>query len=591
MENSGRILAIESKHLLHSLRASDFDIPSAIGELVDNSIQADAKKISIVIEDHNVGSHIPYNLIKKMICGDDGYGMNGEYKSILHSCIKLGYSTRFDERTGIGRFGVGMTLAGIRFATKIEVYSKQNGGMWHYVVFDLKNDEDLIDGIGVPVKRDIPEKYSSLVGSDQGTLVIWSEFDKHSEQDLHSNTYDDKFDVSISLNPYGELNHWLGRTYRKFISNGADLSLNGREVCSFDPLYLIKNKNHFPEDTPAELIVESEIEWPISEKLRINPEIEEKSKINIKLTLLPEEYRIYRGMGSDAFNKGRYIHENEGISIMRMDREVFYDVIPRFQINNNNKLRWEAPDRWWGCEISFNPELYEYFTVKNIKRGALPVKSLKESLYGEIISVRDKCLEIVKADWNKNKFKKEIENNKDDDDLPTVHKVVENIAKKIKTPDKPKAGANISKEEEQKKVEDLTRELDSIESAKWETKFKAQPFTIKDEHWKGDTFIDMTYFEGKSVLQYNLNHIFFNEIISIREKLHKLTESPESIESAKKLKDLIDILLMSFVKSRQGYSEDEEYPVKQILDFIVRDWGRYLDTYTGAYLKESSEGD
>ena len=591
MEKTGRILAIESKHLLTSLRASDFDIPSAIGELVDNSVQADAKKIRVVIEDHNVGSRKPYKLINKMICGDDGHGMNGEYKSILHSCIKLGYSTRFDERTGIGRFGVGMTLAGIRFATKIEVYSKEKSGMWHYVAFDLKNEEDLINGIEAPLKREIPEKYSTLVGSDQGTLVIWSEFDKHSEQDLHSNTYDDKFDVSISLNPYGELNHWLGRTYRKFISNGINLFLNGREVYSFDPLYLAKKKNQFPEDTPAELIVESEIEWPISEKLLKNPEIEEKSKINIKLTLLPEEYRTYRGMGGEAYNKGRYVYENEGISIMRMDREVFYDIIPRFQKNNKNKLNWETPDRWWGCEISFNPKLDEYFTVKNIKRGALPVKVLKEALYERIITVRDKCLEGVKVYWNENQLKKEIENNKADDDLPTIHKAVENIAKKIKTPDKPKAGANLSEEEEKYKVKDLTRELDSIERARWEAKFKAQPFTIKDEYWKGDTFIDMTYFEGKSVLQYNLNHIFFNEIISIREKLLKLTESPESIESAKKLKDLIDILLMSFVKSRQGYSEDEEFTVKQILDFIVRDWGRYLDTYTGAYLKESSEGD
>lgn len=50
MIEKDRILAIESHHLLHSLRASDFDIPSAIGELVDNSIQAGAKKIHLNIE-------------------------------------------------------------------------------------------------------------------------------------------------------------------------------------------------------------------------------------------------------------------------------------------------------------------------------------------------------------------------------------------------------------------------------------------------------------------------------------------------------------------------------------------------------------
>ena len=588
MEN-GRILAIESKHLLHSLRASDFDIPSAIGELVDNSIQADAKKIHIKIEDYSAGKHRSYRLINKMFCGDDGYGMKGDYNSILHSCIKLGYSTRFDERDGIGRFGVGMTLAGIRFATKIEVYSKQKDGMWNYVVFDLKNDDDLIEGIAAPIEKKLPDAYSSFVGKDQGTLVIWSEFDKYAEQDLHSSTYEDKFDASISLDPYGELNHWLGRTYRNFISNGTVISLNGRDVCGFDPLYLNKEKNQFPEDTPATMVYEDEIEWLISKNLRTDPEIEEYSKIKIRISLLPEEYREIESRGGIDF-KGRYISENEGISIMRSNREVLYDAIPRFGPSNSKKITWEQPDRWWGCEISFDPILDEYFTVKNIKRGALPVKELKTTLYEIIRPIRTQCSRDVRDFWAKNKIKKETEENKGDNGLPTVHDIVENIAKKTKIVDKPKAGENLSEEEEENRIEGLTRELDELDVAKWKAKFKAQPFTIRDGYWKGDTFIEMTYLEGTAVLDYNLNHIFFNELNQIGNDL-KLIESTNSIESATKLKALLDVLLMSFVRSRQGFPEEEEFSVKQILDYVVRDWGRYLETYTKVYKEEISGDD
>ena len=588
MEN-GRILAIESKHLLHSLRASDFDIPSAIGELVDNSIQADAKKIHIEIEDYSAGKHRSYRLINKMFCGDDGHGMKGDYNSILHSCIKLGYSTRFDERDGIGRFGVGMTLAGIRFATKIEVYSKQKDGMWNYVVFDLKNDDDLIKGIAAPIEKKLPDAYSSFVGKDQGTLVIWSEFDKYAEQDLHSSTYEDKFDASISLDPYGELNHWLGRTYRNFISNGTVISLNGRDVCGFDPLYLNKEKNQFPEDTPATMVYEDEIEWLISKNLRTNPEIEEYSKIKIRISLLPEEYRETESRGGIDF-KGRYISENEGISIMRSNREVLYDAIPRFGPSNSKKITWEQPDRWWGCEISFDPILDEYFTVKNIKRGALPVKELKTTLYEIIRPIRTQCSTDVRDFWAKNKIKKETEENKGDNGLPTVHDIVENIAKKTKIVDKPKAGENLSEEEEENRMEGLTRELDELDVAKWKAKFKAQPFSIKDGYWKGDTFIEMTYLEGKAVLEYNLNHIFFKELNQIENDL-KLVESPNSIECAIKVKTLLDVLLMSFVRSRQGFPEDEEFSVKQILDYVVRDWGRHLETYTKVYKEEISGDD
>ncbi|KKF99585.1 ATP-binding protein [Methanosarcina mazei] len=583
MIEKDRILAIESHHLLHSLRASDFDIPSAIGELVDNSIQAGAKKIHLNIEDKSVGDRRPYRIIDKIICGDDGHGMDGAHKSILHSCIKLGYSTRFDERTGIGRFGVGMTLAGIRFATKIEVYSKQSGNAWNYVHFDLNDKDDLIDGIEAPIQKNIPEKYSSIVGKDQGTLVIWSGFDKFAEQDLHSTTYEDKFDIPDSLNPYGYLNHWIGRTYRKFIWDGIELFLNGQEIYSFDPLYINKNKNKFPEDDPAKLVYTDEIEWPIYKKLRKNLDVEETSKIKIKVSLLPEMYRQIIGRGGEDF-KGRYIVENEGISILRSNREVLYETIPYF-MKGGKKISWEDKDRWWGCEISFDPVLDEYFTVKNVKRGALPVKDLRDVLFEKMYGIRKQCIDDVQSYWKKYEKIKEKDKEKDKDGLPTTHKDAERIAIITKIPGEAKAGKDLPKEEEEAKIDEMITGLDEIEGAKWKAKFKAQPFTIKDEHWRGDTFIDMTYLEGNAVLHYNLNHAFFSEIDLIKKRLD---ESPESGELATRIKNLLDVLLMSFARARQEYPEEDTYTVKQILDYIVRDWGRYLENYTKAYIKETS---
>lgn len=584
MNEQNRILAVEHAHLLHSLRASDFDIPSAIGELIDNSIQAEAKKIQVKIEDINAGKR-SYKIIDKIICGDDGQGMDGSQGSTLHSCIKLGYSTRFDDRKGIGRFGVGMTLAGIRFATKIEVYSKLKNSAWHYVMFDLNDEKDINVGILAPIKKGIPEEYSSLVGKDQGTLVIWSGFDKFAEQDLHSTTYFDEFKAPNTLDPYGNLNHWLGRTFRIFLWNGVELFINNQKVFSFDPLYINKQNNKFPDDDPAELLFDYDLEWPLPRGLLKNPDISETSKIKIKISLLPKKYREISGRGGDDF-KGRYINENEGISILRKDREVFYDTIPHFGPSNKNKITWGDKDRWWGCEISFLPDLDEHFTVKNIKRGALPVKDLKIAMYEKIKSVRERCIEEVEKYWKENQLKKETKNNGDN-----LHKEVEKIAKIVKTPDKPKAGVNLKDDDKEKRLEDLTRGLDEIDSAAWKVKFGAQPFTLMAGHWKGDTFIDMTYVSGTAVLQYNLSHIFFEEMRLIKEELENLTDPSRAVILAKKLDTLTDILLMSFVKSRQGFSEDEEYPVKTLLDFIVRDWGRFLSSYTEAYKKEESTGD
>lgn len=87
---------------LESLRNSDFDTLSAIGEVIDNSIEAKTKKIhislDIKIQDRK------RELLKEIALGDDGYGMD---RNVLHRCLQLGYSTTYNERTGIGRFGVG----------------------------------------------------------------------------------------------------------------------------------------------------------------------------------------------------------------------------------------------------------------------------------------------------------------------------------------------------------------------------------------------------------------------------------------------------------------------------------------------------
>ena len=83
-----------------SLRDSDFDSCSALAEVIDNSIQADAKNIKITFD------LLGKDVIERVLFSDDGKGMN---KDILQNCLRMGWSSRYNDRTGIGRFGVGMT--------------------------------------------------------------------------------------------------------------------------------------------------------------------------------------------------------------------------------------------------------------------------------------------------------------------------------------------------------------------------------------------------------------------------------------------------------------------------------------------------
>ena len=59
----------------------------------------------------------------------------------LHACLKLGWSSRYNDRGGIGRFGVGMVLGAIHACQRIEVYSNSGSGC-HYIYSDLQKIED-----------------------------------------------------------------------------------------------------------------------------------------------------------------------------------------------------------------------------------------------------------------------------------------------------------------------------------------------------------------------------------------------------------------------------------------------------------------
>jgi len=603
MADDGRIPAIEGAHLLKTLRASDFDIPSAIGELIDNSIQAKAKKIFVKIEDIPAGGKRRYNVINKIVCGDDGIGMDGEPKSVLHKCIKLGFSTRYDDRNGLGRFGVGMTLAGIRFATKIEVYSKEKEKDWFYIDFDLTNSGDTNGGIKEPIQKDLPKEFISLVGKESGTCVIWSGFDKIAEHDLHSSTYDDKIKSNESLDPYGDLNHWIGRTFRKFIWKDIRIFLNGNEIYSFDPLYENKKKNQFEDDEPAKIKQEFDLPWRVRRFDESGEYTEINSLVHVKISLLPLSYREVSGKGGLQF-KGRYIDENQGISILRSDREVFYGEIPIFgdsrikdgeivaddeETTRSKRLIFGEKDRWWGCEISFSPDLDEYFAVKNIKRGAIPVKGLKTELYNKIRPVRDKCIKEVESDWKVTQQAEDHRTNTDENGENKTHKQAETVGKETKIPIKPKVGLNVDEKTRQDFLNRITQGLDELEKAQTIARFTSQPFIIIDQNWRGDTFFEMTYDEGKCALEYNLNHLFIDEIRRSGKKLKELDDPAESVKLAENFNALIDILLISFAQARQNYADDQQYTVKIFVEDFLNIWGRYLKNYTETYQKERDD--
>ena len=109
--------------------------------------------------------------------------------------------------------------------------------------------------------------------------------------------------------------------------------------------------------------------------------------------------------------------------------------------------------------------------------------------------------------------------------------------------------------------------------------FKAQRFTIIDDRWRGEVFIEQTHIDGNAVLKYNLNHPFMEEIAKLREKLNQ-------DEDARRLTSLIDIMLMSLIEARGRQVDDAEVVVEELWGEMLTDWGRFLKNYTKRYKEE-----
>ena len=93
---------------------------SAISELVDNSIQAGATRIAISVA--AMASDDEETAIEVSVL-DNGCGMD---PATLRQALRFGGSTRFGDRRGLGRYGMGLPNASLSQARRVTVYTWQS---------------------------------------------------------------------------------------------------------------------------------------------------------------------------------------------------------------------------------------------------------------------------------------------------------------------------------------------------------------------------------------------------------------------------------------------------------------------------------
>src|SRR5664279_892291 len=97
----------------------------AVAELIDNAIQAGATDIELLCcESEELVRERVRRRLKHVAVLDNGSGMDSK---VLRMALQFGNGTHLKDRSGIGRFGMGLPSASISQCKLVDVWSWQNG--------------------------------------------------------------------------------------------------------------------------------------------------------------------------------------------------------------------------------------------------------------------------------------------------------------------------------------------------------------------------------------------------------------------------------------------------------------------------------
>lgn len=312
--------------LINSMRSIGYDFETAVADIIDNSITANAKKINI---------HFPVtndDLYLQIV--DDGYGMSNEE---LFEAMRFGTIKEERSLKDLGRFGLGLKTASISQCKKITVLSKKDniysGFCWDLDVI-LINQTWEIHELNLNEIYNIPNfnKYSNL---ESFTIVYWEKFDRLHKDITVYNDLQDIFSQKIQLTE-----KHIALVFHRFMEEGIEITINYRKVEHLDPFL----QNHPKTTTKSEQIISTETSQGKKEKVRIQVFVLPYHK-----DLSVEDYEKLGGQ-DEIDSQGFYIYRNKRLMI----HGTWFKIKPKAELSKNARIIVDVPntlDDLWSIDI------------------------------------------------------------------------------------------------------------------------------------------------------------------------------------------------------------------------------------------------
>jgi len=558
-----------SEHWVPARTAIQTFRDSAIAELVDNAIEADATDIQILsFEKEELVRERVTKRIDRIAVVDNGVGMNGD---VLQLCLQFGMGTRLRSRKGIGRFGIGLPNASVSQCKRVDVYSWQGGATLHTYL-----DVDEVAAGGSETRNPVTEgdvpaeilKQLERKAGKSGTAVVWSKCDR--------------LDLARTSTLYRRMERNLCRVYRHFLDDddsygkrreilliraGARKQRSSRALRANDPLYLMT-----PNSVPGH--EHEATNEPFGQPVKLAMQVGNTSSVvEVRFSIAkPSVQRI--GGGSKL---GQHYGDNTGISLVRAGREIDFGTFGFFNPRDERQ-------RWWGCEVRFEPLLDEVFGVTNNKQSARGFyyfdeqefkkehpEDWQDELEGDVrLQVMGELSRAIYL--NISEMKKIIDKRGSgtrskkgpEDFVDKSTKVANDFVSRTQNPSRSRAEAGRKTDEEKRAEWEQQAEKHEGFSTEEREQFVEQnlPLEIAKEFesWPGSQFFSPRTIGNTWTVVVNVQHPFYTDLY---ERMME-DEDPRRAQA-------LDLLILAFAQM-----ENELYSRIEDLEEMRETWGRYV---------------
>ena len=566
--------------LIQSLRDVGYDSTiSALCEHIDNAIGAGAKNIRAYIRQTGRQPHQRIDVAVQ----DDGSGMAPQ---VLKVATSFGGSTNYNNRNGIGRFGMGMKTAGLSMAPAMEIVSWQEKGAYYRMTLDTEaigrdksnlvilQEPELLEDIGAeqaglfmqPMsypRNTADQRLLSPRGVDllealgaSGTIVYMPACDR-----LSARTEKTLVDQATKV---------FAHVYRRYIAKGLKIHVNNRLLEAVDPTFSMGQGRHTRHDALTEIEAKTS-RLVVKRKCSIFPNAGSSvaHDVSIKLYALPiRDWKLPRKTLNEMG-----VFQDQTISILRNDREVFLGHM-------NALLKRHSDLAWLRIEIDFPGELDEAFGVASNKQGV----RLREDVLDGIWKVIKDDVGAVREDIRDVQARNAIERRGGNG--PSTAEAKANEADPFQTHTLDDGLTDVEKADMERNLRALSvglrREGESEDDA-----FKRIQSSKYVLHYKSDRFwpfYEVEHRYGRVILTINTAHPFYERLYRplAEVPLRPVGEDEEGAEtqdaaSESPLAVALDLLLLSLARTQSvmGAGKEARQP-GELFEDMRREWSETL---------------